>query len=528
MSAYRRLPRNIFAFTTTDLAELHTATLQAFGDAHERLETALTFDDVRSHLRAMGWYAHLSDAELSSTLRSLTQWGLLDVVQNHAAHYASAEEYERKNLQYSLTKAGEAAFEGVQRALTVLASTGALQTAVLEAISDRLDELHGYQLDERSSDRRIFTALTELEGHLDALRSNTKQFNSELQRLIRDDATDLAMFHEVKRATIAYLEEFVTHLDVRKHAIQEALRRVDDHGATALHRRALRGADLPAFGGDDPGPAWLAHRANRWDGLRAWFLPDDEGAPRIEELRDIARRAIISLMRVLERISESRRRSSSTVSDFRALARWFASVPSEDDAHKLWDAAFGLGSARHAHLAPDDVEAVPSSTPWSEVEPVPVSPLLRTRGRNEQVGRTAKVRDIRALRERRRTAARLERAELEAAWNALATNGVVRLSSLGRLDHSAFEHLLDLVGRALAGAADSSGVRRGTSADGRVEITLVAPSDGRTATLRTPRGRFGGPDYHLRIQLTEETGQEARREAARSEAGRESRREARR
>ncbi|MFE4960309.1 DUF2397 family protein [Streptomyces sp. NPDC056653] len=61
---------------------------------------------------------------------------------NHAENYRTADEYERRNLQYSLTRRGEAAFAGVQHALSVPASTSVLQTAVLEAITDRLDELY--------------------------------------------------------------------------------------------------------------------------------------------------------------------------------------------------------------------------------------------------------------------------------------------------------------------------------------------------------------------------------------------------
>ncbi len=486
-------------FTTTGLADLHTATMQAFGAAHERFETALTFDEIRPHLRAIGWHAPVSDDELASTLKSLVKWGLLDVVQNHAANYATAEEYERKNLRYSLTKRGEAAFEGVQRALAVLSSTGALQTAVLVAIAERLDELYGYQLDEECSDRRVFTALTELEGHLEALRSNTKQFNAELQRLLRDDLTDIETFHDVKRATIAYLEEFVTNLDVRRQQIQQAMERVEGCGVAAVHRRALRGADLPALGGGDLGGEWLEQRAHRWEGMRAWFLPPEGRPARIDELRDIARRAIVSLMRVLERISESRRRASSAVADFRTLSRWFATAPAEADAHELWHTSFGLDSARHAHLAPDDAEAVPSSTPWLEAPSVPVSPLLRTRGRSEHLARTAKVRDVRAVREHRKAAAQLERAELEAAWQLLATDGAVRLSQLQTLDHATFQRLLELVGRALSSRPDSSGCRHGTSADGRMRLLLRPPSEGRTAELRTPQGRLTAPDYLIDV-----------------------------
>ncbi|MCZ0971099.1 DUF2397 family protein [Streptomyces albulus] len=98
-------------------------------------------------------------------------------------------------------------------------------------------------------------------------------------------------------------------------------------------------------------------------GLRAWFLPDDGTHPRIEQLHDIARRAIVSLLQVLERINESRRRSSSAVQDFRELARWFAAASEEDDLHRLWSAAFGLGSARHAHLAHPDPELIPRPGP---------------------------------------------------------------------------------------------------------------------------------------------------------------------
>ncbi|WP_369028418.1 DUF2397 family protein, partial [Nocardia farcinica] len=117
-------------------------------------------------------------------------------------------DYERRNLQYSLTKQGEAAFAGVIHAMTVLASAGALQTAVLDAIADRLADL--LRELESGTDRHVFTSLTELESHLEALRTNTKQFNGELQRLLRSEGADLTVFHEVKAATVAYLQEFLT------------------------------------------------------------------------------------------------------------------------------------------------------------------------------------------------------------------------------------------------------------------------------------------------------------------------------
>lgn len=371
-----RVPPEMFRFTGGDRADLYIAMLHAFGEANERLETSLGLDDVRARLRSVGWLDALEDEDLTAALGQLRQWNLIDVIQNHAENYRTASEYERRNLQYSLTRQGEAALAGVTHAMAMLASTGALQTAVLDAIADRLRDLVHEM--EHGSDRRIFIALAELEGHLEALRANTKQFNGELQRLLRADGTDLATFHDVKAATVAYLQEFLTNLDRRSHAIATRIREVEEHGLGVVHKRALLGAELPQLPGADPGPAWLEHRRARWAGLRAWFLPGDGAAPRVEQLHLVGRRAIITLLQVLDRITESRRRTSSAAADFRELARWFSVAGSQDDLHRLWSTMFGLSPARHAHLSLPDPELAGSSMSWRDAPPVAVSPLLRS------------------------------------------------------------------------------------------------------------------------------------------------------
>lgn len=495
----RRLPPEMFRFTTGERADLYGAILSAFGAANERLETALVLDDIRGRLRTAGRLDALSDEDLHGALKALRDWGLLDVVQNHAENYRTAEEYERRNLQYSLTRRGEAALAGVRHALDVLTSTGALQTAVLEAITDRLDELYVLLGEPASVDRRIFSTLQELEGHLEALLDNTKAFNGELQRLLRAEGADLDVFREVKAATVAYLQEFLVNLEQRGHGVASAVARVEERGVAVLQERALRGAELPPVAGEDAGSVWLERRRARWAGLRAWFLPEDGGRPRVDQLHDVARRAIVALLQVLDRITESRRRSSSAAQDFRELARWFAAAPGDEDLHRLWTLAFGLGPARHAHLSHPDPEPVPSSWSWAQAPPVEVSALLRTSGRTERFTRTGKVRDVAAVKAERAGRARRERAELQRAWGALRTDGPVRLSDFAELDDAAFERLLDLLGRALSARPDTSGARRAGTADGQVEITLTGGGDGRTARLRTSKGVLTGPDYVVNI-----------------------------
>ncbi len=500
MEQNRHVPSDMFRFTTSSQAQLYTTILRTFGEANERLETALGLDAVRDRLRAVGGFDALDEADVTRALNQLREWQLLDVIQNHGQNYRTAAEYEQHNLQYSLTKRGEAALVGVQQALVALSSSGALQTAVLDAIADRLDSLHALLGDPNSTNRRVFSTLTELENHLDALRGNTKQFNGELQRLLRADGADLTTFHEVKASTVAYLEEFLTNLDQRAQAIATGVARIDEHGVSLLHQRALLGADLPQLIGADPTPEWLEHRRTRWEGLRAWFAPTDGSPPRVDELRNVARRAIVSLLQVLERITESRRRSSNAVADFRELARWFAAAPSEDALHRLWATAFGLGSARHAHLAHSDLELISASESWWQAERIEVSQLLRTSGRTEKFARTGKVRDVSELKRQRAEHARAARAELLAAWQRLATGGRVRLSNFEELDHPTLDRLLDLLGRALASSADATGARRGVTGDGKIEIVLWPPPDTRHAVLRSPRGTLTGPDYLVEVR----------------------------
>ncbi|HEY2195976.1 MAG TPA: TIGR02677 family protein [Actinomycetospora sp.] len=502
MPTPHRVPAEMFRFTTGDRSELYSAVLHAFGEANERLETALGLDDVRAHLRVVGWLEELDDDELTAVLKALVGWQLLDVVQDNTGNYRTAAEYERRNLQYSLTRRGEAAFAGVQHALAALGSSGALQTAVLDAIADRLSELATLLADERSSDRRVFTSLVELEGHLDALRSNTKAFNGELQRLLRVDGADGATFSDVKAATVTYLEEFLTDLDHRAHLIASGIARVESFGVAVLHHRALSGAELPTRLGDDPVPAWLALRRSRWEGMQAWFRPAAAGegaAPRVEQLHTVARRAVVTLLQALDRLTESRRRTSSAAADFRELARWFALAPTDHDTHRLWAASFGATPARHGHLHHADPELVSPTTRWGEAPPVPVSALLRTSGRAAAPGgRAGRVRDVAEIKATRARRAAAERAELEAAWARLDTGGPVRLSSLGALDHATFGRLLDLVGRAFA-APPHGGRRRAVTADGRVEIVLREPAEPSQVTLATPRGTLTGPDLIIDV-----------------------------
>ena len=500
---WRGVDRNLFGFATSPLHELHVALMAAFEDA-AIVAPALNIDQVRGALDRSGWDEPVDEPVLVRALAALVEWGHLDVTQDHAGHYATPEEFERKNLQWSLTRRGEAAIGGVLFALESLRHAVGLQPAVLDAIGDGLAELAELLTDapDAGTPARIHVQLAQVEGHLNSLVVSVRQFNGHLQRLLRSDATDDDVFADVKRRTVAYLQEYVAGVERPRRRLAVAVDRLVSIGPSVLFDQALVGANLAPIAGDDPAPTWLAERRRRWDALRAWFAPADHSPQLVNGLLDIARTAIVELLRVLERRWDGRRRSASVANDFRRLAAWFDAAPGEAEAHRLFAAAFGMWSSRHAHLAPVDGEERRVTTPWTLATPVDVAPSLRTTGSTSNRGRSASVGDpaaVRAQRQREQAARLLHREHIRAG---LVAQGTMRLSTLGKLPAETFAELLALIAMALDALRDADGARRAMSLDGGVEIVVREPHDRRTAAVHTDDGVLRGPDLSVTIVLT--------------------------
>lgn len=508
---WRVIDPDLLRFTTTDLREVHVALMHAF-EAAAVLAPALNLDEVRAALRRVGWDEPLEDELLQRALGSLRGWGLLEATQDHSARYATPEEFERKNLQWSLTTRGEAAITGVLRVLEALRHAVGLQSAVLDAIGDDLGELAELVNQPRSPavDARIHIALAQVESHLEALVASVRQFNGHLQRLLREDGTDDEVFAEVKRRTVGYLEEYVQGVERPHRRLVAAVERVEGLRLAVVFDRALAGANLAPVAGGDPAPSWLAERERRWQGLRAWFHPLDGAEPLVAGLLGVARTAIIELLRVLERRWDSRRRSASIAHDFRALARLFAAAPGDEEAHRLFAAAFGLWAARHAHLVPGEGEARAPSTSWTAGAAAEVAPALRTAGSLAQRGRIGSVGDPALLRAARQRAQAAALADHDAVRAALSTGGAVRLSSFGHLDAARFAELLALLASGLEAPIAADRTRRAVSLDGRVEVVLADAGDGRRAELSTDAGVLCGPDLIVSIALLDAAGEPER------------------
>ena len=239
----------------------------------------------------------------------------------------------------------------------------------------------------------------------------------------------------------------------------------------------------------------------RWAGLTRWFVSDGRERAQADLLRASALSAIPRLLQAVSLLHERRAGRSDRAADFRRLALWFAAAGSEDNAHRLWRAAFALSPARHLSLAVAD-EKVSGTTPWRDSPGISVLPKLREQGVLPTRGAPTRILDRSA--ERSLLAARVaaEAAQTEAARQRLATNRDTRLSELGLLDASSFRLFLTLLGEALATQRHPEEPVERLTGDGTLMIQLTPLAAHTRASITTELGTFSGRDHLLCIRRT--------------------------
>ncbi|MBB4928311.1 DUF2397 domain-containing protein [Kitasatospora kifunensis] len=129
-----------------------------------------------------------------------------------------------------------------------------------------------------------------------------------------------------------------------------------------------------------------------WDELTAWYTGAG-GASGPAQLRSAADSALGQLITNAKRMLASAGTGASRRADLLHLAGLLAGAR-EGDAQRGFAAAFGLFSARHLGLGPDEGGVGPAAgVSWWDAAPVDVPVALRERGTRASVGRNGRVPD---------------------------------------------------------------------------------------------------------------------------------------
>jgi uncharacterized protein (TIGR02677 family) len=390
-----------------------------------------------------------------------------------------------------------------------------LQSVALEDIRLRLRSLHGL-LDVPDPDPAVVhNLLLELTGRLDSLAANASAFMGGLQRVIDLQDLDEEAFFAYKDRLIAYLERFVADLVQKSYDIRQTLVAFPPAPLDALLALAAgrEAGDAAPDGHDavDPLQVRLAEWRLRWSGLASWFVGTRLHPSQSELLRRRASRAVPDLLAAIRLLQERRTGRSDRSADYRTLALWFAQAD-EDDAHRLWRAAFGLGPARHltglvggsAGPSATASTAVPSSgTSWLDAPSVEIAARLRQTGHYQRRGQPARVADRSSARAQLAARVAKEQAAAELARRRIATGLPTRLADLGGADGLGAGELtlfLRLLGDALAaGPSSPGGAVRTITSDGSYEVILDPVPDGEIVSIRSSEGVIWALDHTITI-----------------------------
>ena len=336
-------------------------------------------------------------------------------------------------------------------------------------------------------------------AQFDRLVHSTREFYAYLTQALTRYDLDRGEYQAFKTALIDYLQRFVD--EVQRHMPQIADRLADvEVILPALCSRANSGQRLLDLDGRAArrGPGL---QPEDWASLRTWFSGVPGRASDADVVRQLATEAMRSLLTNLRRIATSAEREHGRYADLVRLAGWFDSA-SDDEAHALWAAAFGLYSCRHLGFLADDPERpVPPTTSWWTGPSAEVPMMLRRSGTRHVLGRSSRTVDFSVAKAarvaERESSERRRRAALEELDAHRGPLDHVRLSDGAR------EELLEVYAGCLARASAGAGPGGFESVMAPIPLTrselLVERTPGADTTVVGHSGRLTFVDRTLSV-----------------------------
>ena len=350
-------------------ADVYRSLLRTFARAKERFIVHLRPEDVAAELLIN------ADDQLTQALEQLVVWGNLRADAD-TSRVTTVEDFHRKRSLYQLTAAGQAAEQAIAFYEEAIGRRGQLQSVALADIADLLRSLQLLAVDHDPDPAKVHLLLLSLAERFSSLADNAQAFMSALRRAIDFSDGDIDGFLAYKERLIDYINRFIADLANSGAQIAVLLGDLEADGHERLLELAARreAADAVPEGADAAESLARAEKRaldgwrNRWRGLDDWFTSRDAGHPsQARLLRQAAVTAIKQLIDAVGLLNERRSGRSDRSADFRVLARWFAEVPGDEAAHRLWRAAFGLCAARHLSVTSETADAwrdLPPGTAW--------------------------------------------------------------------------------------------------------------------------------------------------------------------
>ncbi|HLL69142.1 MAG TPA: TIGR02677 family protein [Micromonosporaceae bacterium] len=497
----------LFGYVTAENRLGYLWVLRAFDAARASYHVVLHTSEVAATLADMAAARpecpDPAGLELPRLLDALVDWGVLDRGQD-GARATTLAEYRNRHSVYQFTEAGYRAHRAVESVLAASIDDSTLSRLVF---ADLLADLKALAVANTAGDaEEVYRKLNRLDHALADVAERAARFYHMLSDLGRTPDVRPEVFLAHKDALLAHLRDFHDELQRYTPRLREAVYEVESTGLDRLVEAAAE-ADERLF--TTPSER-LEDWRRRWAGLRSWLAPPTAHTlSEADRLAGATMAAIGDVLALLRRVTEARRGGVSRESQLRHLAAWLTNAGSEEAAHALFHAVFGLGAPRHVGVAYDDPEAIATRSSWWDAPAVELSRTLVQFGRVPGAGngRPARVeRSDAARRHLRERQLDEERRRVEAAIGLadnIAQTGVAQIG-VAQIDDAQTAVLLRLLDIALAARAAGQPDTPLAAAAFGVRLTLT-PTPGRFTTVDTKSGRLHVDGYALTVSAAAHT-----------------------
>ena len=506
--AIQSAPRlKALAYVTTEKATLYRAIMRVFMESKERFALHLRPQEIIDSVRRCGFQEIPDPGEIESALEQLCEWGNLQT-RPDTTDISTVEDFYKQRYSFHITNQGEAAERALELFQANSGRNGELPTNGLANIRKLLHELKELLKHSEPDAPKMHRNLLGIRSSFENLTSRAQAFMTSLQKSIDLQMAQTDGFTSDTQRLIDYIERFVSELVIAAEDVNQTVRDIEASGVEKLFRAVAECALVDALEKKPQDVERIVVEwRSFWNGFWRWFVPRPDYPSNADILRARARASITDLLGVITSVNDRRISRVDRSNDFRVLARWFAQTGSDAEAHRLWRAVFGLGTARHlmvneATLDEHEVEEMPSTTSWLDAPPMRISSRLRATGSYPRIGRLSRIIDRTAEKKKLAAAAHDEAMHILSAQSRFADGQRLRLSDLSQLETNAFDLFLDLLGEGISTKVLPGETAEVLSNDGSLKVRLEPTGDGQLAIIHTPDGTFSGPDHWISVGLS--------------------------
>ncbi|MFE0154695.1 DUF2397 family protein [Nonomuraea sp. NPDC059007] len=479
----------VFALPDDLARERYTALLAALEELSTRGPMS-SLEEITAQVRNVGFHDPLPEPELRETLDQLAKWGFAEPFRDYTAPVRNYQGLIVRREAWALTRKGRGIVAAVRAAVVDTRRALQLPSRLLDSVELTIRKLIDHLTDQSGI---LPMDLDDVRTRIEELQRVTADFYTALAQMVQSDVTDDELFGDNRDRVIEALRQFPREYGRALRRVEIAL--LDLRGAG--HRRIVEAAVAHAGLIDVRDQQYWVEERVRWiSDLEAWFALDGT----VHRLISSATGAVYTLLVAIERRYSARRRGSDLGLDFHVLARSLFRQPSDEEARRVFAAAFGDWPAWHAMAGCLEEDVAHGTAAAAGDSPYRVEVTLREHERQGRAsGRPRKVADTSAARAAAVTEAAAEATRRRRLAAFLVTDGEVGLDHFAGLESETAAVLLRAIEIALAQFNPREG-RGVVPVDGANVLVEVRPGvAGRTVTIELAEGRLTGPDLRVRV-----------------------------